>query len=178
MNKIDLIEDTESELSNEKSISEQKHWRDALNDIKVETNSFDIESMCTACIKKQAEYGFKDENGVYQKTTIQCTGLNTYKNKVVSEHGLEVYDTLKGLLSKEQYTQAEQVENSMAWMTGNINDAKLFNSRPHQVMINACSAKKKVLRMGRRCIDAKTKVSGVKKDYSAKHLFNLFKAYN
>lgn len=177
MNKIDLIEDTESELSKGRDIPEQKPWRDVLNDIKTETNSFDIESMCTACIKKQAAYGFKDENGVYQKTTIQCTGLNTYKNKVVSEHGEEVYDTLKGLLSKEQYDQAEQVANSMAWMTGNVKDNKLFNSRPHQVMINACSAKKKVLRMGRRCIDAKTKVSGVKKDYSAKHLFNLFKAY-
>lgn len=177
MERIDTIEILD-EQENEKSAAtdEKKHWKDALNDIKRETNNFDIQEMCKNCIKKQLEYGNVDENGK-PTLTIQCTGLNTYKNKVISEHGEEVYETLKGLLSKEQYEQAEQIENSMAWMAGNINDKKLFNSRPHQVMINSCSANKKVLRMGRRCIEENTKILGAKKDYSIKHLYNLFKKY-
>ena len=175
MERIDTIEILD-EQENEKSAAtdEKKHWKDALDDIKRETNNFDIQEMCKNCIKKQLEYGNVDENGK-PTLTIQCTGLNTYKNKVISEHGEEVYETLKGLLSKEQYEQAEQIENSMAWMAGNINDKKLFNSRPHQVMINSCSANKKVLRMGRRCIEENTKILGAKKDYSIKHLYNLFK---
>lgn len=177
MERIDTIEILD-EQENEKSAAtgEKKHWKDALDDIKRETNNFDIQEMCKTCIKKQLEYGNVDENGK-PALTIQCTGLNTYKNKVISEHGEEVYETLKGLLSKEQYEQAEQIENSMAWMAGNINDKKLFNSRPHQVMINSCSANKKVLRMGRRCIEENTKILGAKKDYSIKHLYNLFKKY-
>lgn len=177
MERIDTIEILD-EQENEKSAAtdEKKHWKDALDDIKRETNNFDIQEMCKNCIKKQLEYGNVDENGK-PTLTIQCTGLNTYKNKVISEHGEEVYETLKGLLSKEQYEQAEQIENSMAWMAGNINDKKLFNSRPHQVMINSCSANKKVLRMGRRCIEENTKILGAKKDYSIKHLYNLFKKY-
>lgn len=177
MERIDTIEILD-EQENEKSAAtdEKKHWKDALDDIKRETNNFDIQEMCKTCIKKQLEYGNVDENGK-PTLTIQCTGLNTYKNKVISEHGEEVYETLKGLLSKEQYEQAEQIENSMAWMAGNINDKKLFNSRPHQVMINSCSANKKVLRMGRRCIEENTKILGAKKDYSIKHLYNLFKKY-
>ena len=177
MERIDTIEILD-EQENEKSAAtgEKKHWKDALDDIKRETNNFDIQEMCKTCIKKQLEYGNVDENGK-PVLTIQCTGLNTYKNKVISEHGEEVYETLKGLLSKEQYEQAEQIENSMAWMAGNINDKKLFNSRPHQVMINSCSANKKVLRMGRRCIEENTKILGAKKDYSIKHLYNLFKKY-
>lgn len=178
MEKIDIIElEDESTSTKSAASSEQKNWKEALEEIKKDTNNFDLEAMCVACIKKQAELGHKDEYGNYTPVTIKCTGLNTYKNKVVSEHGEEVYNTLKGLLTPEQLAQAEQVENSMSWMAGNVKDTKLFNSRPHQVMINACSANKKVLRMGRRCIDAKAKIIGVKKSYTAKHLFNLFKKY-
>lgn len=177
MERIDTIEILDGqEESNKSATDDKKDWKDALNDIKKETNNFDIQEMCKNCIKKQYEYGNTDEKGK-PVLTIQCTGLNTYKNKVISEHGEEVYSTLEGLLSKEQYDQAEQIENSMAWMAGNINDKKLFNSRPHQVMINSCSANKKVLRMGRRCIEQNTKILGSKKDYSIKHLYNLFKKY-
>lgn len=176
MDKIDVLEllDEQSVTTKEK---DYKDWREALNDIKAANNNFDINTMCEVCIKQQYEIGLKDALGRHQPITIQCTGLNTYKNKVISEHGEEVYKTLEGILSKEQKDQAEQIENSMDWMAGNIKDSKLFNSRPHQVMINSCSAKKKVLRMGRRCIEANTKVLGPKKGYSIKHLFNMFRKY-
>lgn len=176
MDKIDVLEllDEQSVTTKEK---DYKDWREALNDIKAANNNFDINTMCEVCIKQQYEIGLKDALGRHQPITIQCTGLNTYKNKVISEHGEEVYKTLEGILSKEQKDQAEQIENSMDWMAGNIKDSKLFNSRPHQVMINSCSAKKKVLRMGRRCIEENTKVLGPKKGYSIKHLFNMFRKY-
>ena len=107
MDKIDVLEllDEQSVTTKEK---DYKDWREALNDIKAANNNFDINTMCEVCIKQQYEIGLKDALGRHQPITIQCTGLNTYKNKVISEHGEEVYKTLEGILSKEQKDQAEQ----------------------------------------------------------------------
>ena len=64
----------------------------------------------------------------------------------------------------------------MTWMEHTIKDEKLFSPRPYQILINSCSAKKKVLRMGRRCLEENEKVIGVKKSYRARKI-NFYNFY-
>ena len=175
MKKIDLIELMDENGSSQK-VDKAENWRDTLEQIKIDSNNFDLETMCKICIQQQYELGVKDKNGNLT-TTIQCTGLQTFKNKTIRETSEEVYNELKELISAEELSLGEQTENSMVWMENNITDKKLFSPRPYQVLINSCSAKKKVLRMGRRCLEENEKVIGVKKSYRAKHLWHLFKNY-
>lgn len=174
MKKIELME-----LMDEGSVpksDETENWKDTVEKIKKESNNYDLETMCKICIKQQYDLGIKDTSGNLI-TPIQCTGLQTFKNKTVSQSSEEVYDSLKEMLSAEELSLAEQTENSMVWMENTVKDSKLFSPRPYQVLINSCSAKKKVLRMGRRCLEENEKVIGVKKSYKAKHLWHLFKNY-
>lgn len=174
MKKIELME-LMDEGSTPKS-EETENWKDTVEKIKKESNNYDLETMCKICIKQQYELGIKDSSGNLI-TPIQCTGLQTFKNKTVSQSSEEVYESLKDMLSAEELSLAEQTENSMVWMENTVKDSKLFSPRPYQVLINSCSAKKKVLRMGRRCLEENEKVIGVKKSYKAKHLWHLFKNY-
>lgn len=173
MKKIDLIELMDENGSTQK-VDRIEDWKETLENIKRESNNFDLETMCNICIQQQYELGIKDSEGNLI-TPIQCTGLQTFKNTIVRENGEEVYEELKELISAEELSLGEQIVNSMTWMSNNIKDEKLFSPRPYQVLINSCSAKKKVLRMGRRCLEENEKVIGVKKSYRAKHLWNLFK---
>ena len=174
MKKIDLIELMDE--NNTKPKDQGETWVDVLENIKRESNNFDLETMCNICIKQQYELGIKDKDGNLM-TPIECTGLQTFKNKIETEHSSEVYDEIKEMLSAEELSLAEQTVNSMTWMEHTIKDEKLFSPRPYQILINSCSAKKKVLRMGRRCLEENEKVVGVKKSYRAKHLWHLFKNY-
>lgn len=174
MKKIDLIELMDE--NNTKPKDQGETWVDVLENIKRESNNFDLETMCNICIKQQYELGIKDKDGNLI-TPIECTGLQTFKNKIETEHSSEVYDEIKEMLSAEELSLAEQTVNSMTWMEHTIKDEKLFSPRPYQILINSCSAKKKVLRMGRRCLEENEKVVGVKKSYRAKHLWHLFKNY-
>ena len=174
MKKIDLIELMDE--NNTKPKDQGETWADVLENIKRESNNFDLETMCNICIKQQYELGIKDKDGNLM-TPIECTGLQTFKNKIETEHSSEVYDEIKEMLSAEELSLAEQTVNSMTWMEHTIKDEKLFSPRPYQILINSCSAKKKVLRMGRRCLEENEKVVGVKKSYRAKHLWHLFKSY-
>lgn len=45
----------------------------------------------------------------------------------------------------------------------------------NNIIVHNCTAKMKVLRMGRRCVSEDTKVRGLKKDISIKHLYHKFK---
>lgn len=173
MKKIDLIELMDENGTSQK-VDRIEDWKETLENIKRESNNFDLETMCNICIQQQYELGIKDSEGNLI-TPIQCTGLQTFKNTIVRENGEEVYEELKELISAEELSLGEQIVNSMTWMSNNIKDEKLFSPRPYQVLINSCSAKKKVLRMGRRCLEENEKVIGVKKSYRAKHLWNLFK---
>lgn len=170
MSRIDVIEDTEHKDSNGEQIV---HWRDYLvqngyEDEKIES----LDDMCTKCIANQ----IKKNN----KITIKCTGLATYKNKTVREFGENVYNAMTEEMSAADLDIAEQTENSYHWMDKNVDvdsipEKRLFAERWYQKRINLCTAKRKVLRMGRRCIDGEEKLKGKKKNYSIKHLFQLFK---
>lgn len=165
MERIDTIELLDEQPVVQKE--EEKNWKQVLEDIRTETKNFSVEQMCELCIEKQ----LKESGGI----TISCTGLTTYKNKVTREYGEDVYDVLKETANAEVLDLAEQLENSDFWISRNIKNTKLFTSRPHQSMITQCSAKKKVLRMGRRCVASNTQIKGLSKNYSIKHLYNLFK---
>ncbi len=170
MKKIDLMEI----LDEQPKIGEEEDWKDVVKRIERDSNNYDLETMCQQCIQKQLSLGIKDSDGKVI-TPIQCTGLQTYKNNTISQYGEAVYDRLLGMLTDEQKEAAEQTANPMTWMENAIPDKNIFSPRPYQVLINSCSSKKKVLRMGRRCVEEKEKITGVKKDYTVKHLFHLFK---
>ena len=170
MKKIDVLD-----ILDEKVPSQiEDDWKDVVTKIKKDSNNYDLETMCQICIKQQHELGIKDSNGNLI-TPIKCTGLQLYENETKSKYGEAVYEKMKEMLTVEQLAVAEQTSNPMIWMENAIPDPKIFSPRPYQVLINSCSSKKKVLRMGRRCVEEKEKITGVKKNYSVKHLWHLFK---
>ena len=119
-NRIDLVEIMDEDGPKEVNLSDgQKDWKEVLQEIRQETNNFDVESMCERCIAEQKA------NSPDGGLTIQCTGLNTYKNKVVSEHGEEVYNQLANLLSADQLSHAEQIANPEVWMEENVKDRNI-----------------------------------------------------
>lgn len=170
MKKIDVVD-----ILDEKVTSQiDDDWKDVVAKIEKDSNNYNLETMCQICIKQQHELGIKDSNGNLV-TPIKCTGLQLYENETKAKYGEAVYEKMKEMLTPEQLAVAEQTANPMVWMENAIPDPKIFSPRPYQVMINSCSSKKKVLRMGRRCVEEKEKVTGVKKNYSVKHLYHLFR---
>jgi hypothetical protein len=172
LSRIDVIEDTDYK-GQHRDMDTPMPWREYL-----EVNGYNkekeesLEDMCKNCISGQMEK--------YGKITIRCTGLTTYKNKVSSTYGEDIYKIMVENMKPEDMDIAEQTENSYHWMDKNVDtetlpEKRVFKPRWHQKRINACSAKGKVLRMGRRCVDSEEQLKGKKKDYSVKHLYQLFK---
>lgn len=161
------------------SYDSKRPWNEILEGIKEDTGNYDLEQMCRDCIKKQKSYGVRDLATGELKPTIKCTGLTTMKNTLETELGEKItdefYNQLLGTTGADALQKAEEFENSYYWIENNIVDPDIFNPRPHQRMINSCSANRKVLRMGRRCVSADTVVVGNHKNYKVKHLWHLFK---
>ena len=73
MKKIDLIELMDE--NNTKPKDKGETWIDVLENIKRESNNFDLETMCNICIKQQYELGIKDKDG----NLITSDKPNAYK---------------------------------------------------------------------------------------------------
>lgn len=174
MTKNNLIKTLEIEDQEEPISKEEVHtnllWKQKAEQIKKDTNNFNLDDMCKQCLKQQLARGIKDENG-NPKYTISCVGLETTKNL----RGEEFYNYLKSTQTEEDMEIIEQSDNALKWMEGNIEDKRVYSPRPYQKMIAACSAKRKVLRMGRRCLEANEYIEGINKKYKAKHLWHLYK---
>ena len=56
MKKIDLIELMDENGSSQK-VDKAENWRDTLEQIKIDSNNFDLETMCKICIQQQYELG-------------------------------------------------------------------------------------------------------------------------
>ena len=157
----------------------KKSWREVVETIRDTSDNFNLEKMCENCIKRQMSYGVRDVATGELKQTIKCTGLATMKSTLESELGDtitdEFYTKLLGTAGSDALKKAEEFENSYFWIENNIVDPDIFNPRPHQRMINSCTANRKVLRMGRRCVSADTVLVGNQKNYTAKHLWHILK---
>jgi len=171
MNRIDVIEDNEIPIKDatlDLESSANLPWREYLKVKGLEQESVEsLEDMCKKCIKKQ----MTDHGSI----KIKCTGLVGARNHL----GSEVYDELAPRLDSDTLEGMEMIYNPITWIENMIVDdnpsKKMFDPRWYQTRILNCSASRKVLRMGRRCIDGDEKVRGKKKNYSVKHLFHLAK---
>lgn len=174
MNKIEMIEEAESGLKKKLDIvtGSKLPWREYLKLYGYEKDEQQtLTEMCEACIKKQIS-----ENG---KQRITCTGLANFENTISSKYGENVYKELIKGKSQEDLQALENLYNPIKWLDDVIIDdnplKKMFDPRWYQVKILNCTATRKVLRMGRRCIEQNQKLKGKKKNYSIKHLFHLCK---
>ena len=153
------------------TFDEKADWKDTRAAIIEATDNYSIDTMCQTCIKKQI--------AVHGEITIPCKGLATLKTSLEAELGEEIsaefYTEILGTAGAEALRVSEEFENSYTWIENNIQDPELFSPRPYQRMINSCTAKMKVLRMGRRCVSKDTYIRGYKKDYTVKHLFHRLK---
>lgn len=150
-NKIDFVAILEEP-------KEEVHtWHDELVKVRERYDNFDVDKMCARCIREQHEQGIKDVNGNLT-TTIQCSGVYSFKNETIAKHGEDIYKTMISMMTEEQLEVAETTVNPLKWAESAITDKKLFSVRSYQEMYASCSAKYKVFRMGRRCIAEYEKV--------------------
>lgn len=96
--------------------------------------------MCEDCIAEQK----KKYNG---RTPIVCKGLKDYK----TAYPEEVLNAVMDNLSDEEKLELKGVFSAPEWFLANVKDRKTFSPRFHQDLVLKCSAKHKVIRMGRRC---------------------------
>lgn len=108
----------------------QVHWKDYLAAKKYDS---DINNMCKTCIENQIS--FRGE------ITIKCKGLAT-KESIMPE-GMEHVFTL------EELDRIEEIANPYFWAEKHLNP-RIFAKRWYQEHASRCTAKRKVLRMGRR----------------------------
>lgn len=174
MNKIEMLEEAEAGLKKKLDIvtGSQLPWREYLKHYGYEKDEKQtLTEMCEACIKKQV-----DEHG---RQRITCTGLANFKNTLTAKYGEEVYNQITKDKSAEDLESLENLYNPIKWLDDVLIDdnplKKMFDPRWYQVKILNCTATRKVLRMGRRCIEQNQKLKGKKKNYSIKHLFHLCK---
>lgn len=156
------IDDTQLEMSEEENkiakLSEV-YWKDYLAD---KNYNKDVSKMCDICIKEQKE--------THGRITIPCKGPNNAKN--ISPEAYQ--DLVSQGFSEEELKDLDAVYNPFTYMSvyqdyGNIH--RKFEHRFYQEMILTCSARSKVVRMGRRCLPSYSKV--LLPDFSQKKIKDL-----
>ena len=144
MKKIELVEDHDSDLSEEnKKILKLSEipWRDYIAEKGYSKN---INTMCEECISQQIK-----EHG---KRVIPCKGLQDARSML----GDEVYENSMKDLTEEEAELLEAVYDPYAYAEAYIDSDKKgrkdrrFASRWYQERVVRCSAQSKVIRMGRR----------------------------
>lgn len=101
--------------------------------------------MCEECIAEQK----KKYNG---RTPIVCNGLKDYRTVLSHKYSDEVLDAIEQEMTEEELLEIKGVYSAPEWFKANIKDIKTYSPRFHQDLVLKCSAKHKVIRMGRRCI--------------------------
>lgn len=164
MNKIPLIDVTPEKVVYEMSSSEKAINLSEVEDIDsleagdiyeipfkkyLDHKNFNKDKlkMCEICIADQK----KRYNG---RTPIDCTGLKDFNTTIKDRYSEEEKAVLeKGLaaLSEEEITSLKGQFSPTDWFKYNTNNPDTYTERWYQTLITSCSAKKRVLRMGRRC---------------------------
>lgn len=147
--KIDLVNIEGTEESSEQSLKlSEIYWRDYLED---QDYNKDVSKMCELCIAEQIEK--------YGAQTIPCSGLLTPEQQLG-----ELWDGMKGSATPETLATYRALYNAYDFMdmycdTDNIGkDTRAFVGRWYQKQLLGCSARSKVVRMGRRCIPGYEKI--------------------
>ena len=116
-NKIDFVAILEEP-------KEEVHtWHDELIKVKERYDSFDIDKMCARCIKEQHEQGIKNVKGELT-TTIQCSGVYSFKNETIAKYGEDIYKTMISMMTEDQLEVAETTVNPLKWAESAITDKK------------------------------------------------------
>lgn len=117
-------------------------WKEYL---KIANYNKDPYKMCEDCIAEQKrKYG--------GRTPIICNGLKDYKTALSHQYSDEVLEEIEKHLTPEELSEIKGVYSAPDWFKANIKDERTYSPRFHQDLLLKCSAKHKVIRMGRRCI--------------------------
>lgn len=118
----------------EKAITSKVYWKDYLDSLDIETN---IDSVCHNCRKNQIR-----KNG---KITVQCNGILKLNDVLSEEEKLQLSEDELILLKKEisPYVWAKETFKKE-------DGSPLIVDRFYQEAMIGCTAKRKVLRAGRR----------------------------
>lgn len=105
--------------------------------------------MCEVCIADQK----RRYNG---RTPIECTGLKDFDAIMETRYTGEEKEALKEGLEALEVDERAALQGQFSptdWFKHNTNSPDTYTERWYQTLITSCSAKKRVLRMGRRCIE-------------------------
>lgn len=103
--------------------------------------------MCEVCIADQK----RRYNG---RTPIECTGLKDFDAIMETRYTGEEKEALKEGLEALEVDERAALQGQFSptdWFKHNTNSPDTYTERWYQTLITSCSAKKRVLRMGRRC---------------------------
>ena len=117
-------------------------WKEYL---RIANYNKDPYKMCEDCIAEQK----RKYNG---RTPIVCNGLKDYRTALSHKYSDEVLDTIEKEMTEEELLEIKGVYSAPEWFQANIKDKRTYSPRFHQDLVLKCSAKHKVIRMGRRCI--------------------------
>jgi len=135
------IEDEELSTSSEVTKLSEIYWKDYLEELDLNK---DVNKMCEICIAEQIEK--------YGSQTIPCKGLLTLKDQV----GEANYELVKEYSTQDEVNTLQSVLNAYDFMEYNCDtqaekpEDRAFQGRWYQRHLLYCSAKSKVVRMGRR----------------------------
>lgn len=117
-------------------------WKEYL---RIANYNKDHYKMCEDCIAEQK----RKYNG---RTPIVCNGLKDYRTALSHKYSDEVLDTIEKEMTEEELLEIKGVYSAPEWFKANVKDVRTYSPRFHQDLVLKCSAKHKVIRMGRRCI--------------------------
>lgn len=123
-------------------------WRTYLE---MQNYNKDKYKMCEICISDQK----KKFGG---RTPIQCTGLRDYKPILEEKYDADIIETIMEELSESELLELKAIFSPVDWFRANVHDPETYTERWYQSLTLSCSARNKVLRLGRRCIEENEQV--------------------
>lgn len=123
-------------------------WRTYLE---MQNYNKDKYKMCDICITEQKlKFG--------GRTPIQCTGLRDYKTVLTEKYDEDVVESILEELSPSEVDELKAIFSPVDWFRTNVLDPETYAERWYQSLTLSCSARNKVLRLGRRCIEENEQV--------------------
>lgn len=112
--------------------------------LKMQNYNKDKYKMCEICIADQK----KKFGG---RTPIECTGLRDYKPVLEEKYDVDIIDSIIEELSDSELLELKAIFSPVDWFRANVHDPDTYSERWYQSLTLSCSARNKVLRLGRRC---------------------------
>ena len=156
MAKLITVKNIEEDISSDKATflkdKENKKQLNSLEVAKIPWRTYlemqnynkDKYKMCEICIADQK----KKFGG---RTPIECTGLRDYKPILEEKYDADIIDSIIGELSDSELMELKSIFSPVDWFRANVHDPETYSERWYQSLTLSCSARNKVLRLGRRC---------------------------